>query len=139
MTRKTDIDVYAPNDTATEELQARCNVANYAPGAQLFVSIHCNAFSNPSAGGMESYYYEPSADGARLAQLLNEELEKAGGLLNRGVKTANFYVIKHTNVPASLVELGFITNNWEEQLLNSEDYQNKLAAAIVRAIARYFN
>ena len=59
-------------------------------------------------------------------------------MLNRGVKTANFYVIKHTNVPASLVELGFITNDREEQLLNSEDYQNKLAAAIVRAIARYF-
>ena len=138
MTRKTDVDVYAPNDSATEELQARCNVANYAPGAQLFVSIHCNAFSNSAANGMESYYYEPSANGARLAQLLNEELEKAGGLLNRGVKTANFYVIKHTNVPASLVELGFITNDREEQLLNSEDYQNKLAAAIVRAIARYF-
>ena len=139
MTRTTDVDVYAPNDTAAQELQARCNVANFTPGAELFVSIHCNAFSNPAAGGMETYYYAPSDQGQRLAALLNEEVEKAGGLLNRGVKTANFYVIKHTNVPASLIELGFVTNEREEQLLNSESYQTTLAEAIARAIARYFS
>lgn len=139
MTRTTDVDVYAPNDTAAQELQARCNVANFTPGAELFVSIHCNAFSNPAAGGMETYYYAPSDQGQRLAALLNEEVEKAGGLLNRGVKTANFYVIKHTNVPASLIELGFVTNEREEQLLSSESYQTTLAEAIARAIARYFS
>jgi N-acetylmuramoyl-L-alanine amidase len=88
---------------------------------------------------METYYYAPSDQGQRLAALLNEEVEKAGGLLNRGVKTANFYVIKHTNVPASLIELGFVTNEREEQLLNSESYQTTLAEAIARAIARYFS
>ena len=138
MTRSDDVDVYAPNDTAAEELQARCDVANSTPGADAFVSIHCNAFSSPTAHGMETYYYAPSVSGLRLASFLNEELEQAGGLFNRGVKTANFYVIKHTNMPASLIELGFITNYKEEALLADDEYQQKLANAIAKAIARFF-
>ena len=138
MTRDTDRDVYGINATDRQELQARVNVGIYAPEAEIFLSIHCNAFSNPAAHGMETYHYDGSYRGERLATLLNEELEKAGGLTNRGVKTANFYVIKHSKVPASLVELGFITNYREEALLNDDEYQNKLAVAITKAIGRYF-
>lgn len=138
MTRTTDVDVYAPNDTAAEELQARCDVANRNPKTEVFVSIHCNAFSNSNAHGMETYYYAPSREGLRLASFLNEELEQAGGLFNRGVKTANFYVMKHTNMPASLIELAFITNPREESLLSDDSYQNKLAQAIAIGIARFF-
>ena len=138
MTRTTDADVYGPNATAGQELQARCNVANFSPSAELFVSIHCNSFSSPAANGMETYYYAASADGKRLATLLNEELDKAGGIFNRGVKTANFYVMKHTNAPASLIELAFISNYREEKLLNSDSYQQKIAEAVAKGIARYF-
>ena len=56
---------------------------------------------------------------------------------NRGVKGANFYVLKHTSVPASLVELAFVTNPEEEYLLADDDYQQQLALAITRAIKRY--
>ena len=121
------------------ELQARVNVGEYTPGAELFVSIHCNAFSNPASHGMETYYYAGSPRGERIATLVNEELEKAGGLFNRGVKTANFYVIKHSSMPATLAELAFITNAHEEQLLSNAQYQMKLAEAIARAIGRYFS
>ncbi len=138
MTRETDRDVYGINATDTQELQARVNVALYAPESEIFVSIHCNAFSNPAAHGMETYYYDGSYRGQRLATLLNEELAAEGGLFNRGVKTANFYVIKHTNVPASLIELGFITNYQEEHLLMDDAYQDKLALAVAKAIGRYF-
>ena len=138
MTRTTDVDVYAPNATAKQELQARCDVANRDKRTALFLSIHCNAFSNPAANGMETYYSAGSTNGKRFATLLNQELAKAGGLFNRGVKTANYYVLRHTAMPASLIELGFVTNYKEEQLLRSEAYQNKLAAAIVQGIARYF-
>ena len=138
MTRETDRDVYGINATDRQELQARVNVSLYAPESEIFVSIHCNAFSNPAAHGMETYYYDGSYRGQRLATLLNEELAVAGGLFNRGVKTANFYVIKHTNVPASLIELGFITNYQEESLLADDAYQDKLALAITKAIGRYF-
>ena len=72
-------------------------------------------------------------------RLLNEELAKLGGLNNRGVKAARFYVMTHSKCPASLIELGFITNPREEKLLASNDYQQKLAQAITNAVNRYFN
>ena len=137
MTRTTDIDVAAPDVPDGVELQAR--VDKSPPNAELFISVHCNAFSNRSSHGMETFHAPTATKGARLARLLNEELEKFGGLFNRGVKSARFYVMTHSKCPASLIELGFITNPREEQLLASEDYQQKLAQAITSAVNRYFN
>ena len=137
MTRTTDVDVAAPGVSDATELQARVDKA--PPNAALFISVHCNAFSNSRANGMETYYAPTAVKGARLARLLNEELERLGGLNNRGVKAARFYVMTHSQCPASLIELGFITNPHEEKLLASEDYQQKLAQAITNAVNRYFN
>ncbi len=138
MTRETDKDVYGWKSTAGQELRARVNIGNFAPETDIFVSVHCNAFTNPASHGMETYYYASSAKGRKLATVINEELAEAGGLYNRGVKTANFFVIKHSKMPATLLELAFITNPKEEALLTDEDYQNKLAAAIAKGIERYF-
>ena len=137
MTRTTDVDVAAPGVPDSTELQARVDKA--PPNAALFISVHCNAFSNSRANGMETYYAPTAVKGARLARLLNEELERLGGLNNRGVKAARFYVMTHSQCPASLIELGFITNPREEKLLASDDYQQKLAQAITNAVNRYFN
>ena len=136
MTRRTDIDVASPNASNVQELQAR--VDKIPPQADLFISIHCNAFTNPASHGMETYYHGGNNGGQRLATLLNEELAKHGGLFNRGVKAANFYVIKRANCPASLIELGFITNPDEEVLLDDDHYQNVLAGAIANAVKRFF-
>ena len=138
MTRDTDRDVFGPNANGQDELQARVDVGERA-GADIFLSIHCNAFSNPNSNGMETYYYAGSWKSERLATLLNEELAAAGGLYNRGVKTANFYVIKHSSMPSSLAELAFVTNPREEALLSDDRYQEKLAGAIARAIGRFFS
>lgn len=137
MTRTTDVDVAAPGVPDTAELQARVNKA--PPNADLFISVHCNAFSNGNANGMETYHAPTAVKGSRLARLLNEELARLGGLNNRGVKAARFYVMTHSQCPASLIELGFITNPREEKLLASSDYQQKLAQAITNAVNRYFN
>ena len=136
MTRTTDRDVYSPQATNAQELQARVSKAPL--DASMFISIHCNAFSNPESHGMETYFYTGSSLGRRLAKLINEELERYGELFNRGVKSANFYVLKHSAVPATLLELGFVTNPEEEQLLADEEYQEALARAIVTGINRYF-
>ena len=136
MTRTRDVDVAAPGVSDATELQARVDKA--PPNAALFISVHCNAFSNGNANGMETYHAPTAVQGRRLATLLNEELEKLGGLNNRGVKSARFYVMTHTKCPASLIELGFITNPREEKLLASSDYQQKLAQAITNAVNRYF-
>lgn len=137
MTRRTDIDVASPNASNVAELQSR--VDKIPPQAELFISIHCNAFTNPASHGMETYYHSANQGGQRLAQLLNEELAKYGNLFNRGVKAANFYVIKRASCPASLIELGFITNPDEEVLLDDENYQNSLANAITNAVKRFLS
>lgn len=136
MTRSTDIDVASPNASNSAELQARVDKA--PPQADIFISIHCNAFTNPNSHGMETYYNGANVGGERLAKLLNEELAEHGKLFNRGVKAANFYVIKRAHCPASLIELGFITNLEEEKLLADEKYQEILAGAIANAVNRFF-
>ena len=70
--------------------------------------------------------------------MLQEELVRAGGLRNRGAKEANFYVLKHSNMPASLVELAFISNEREEALLTSAEFQDKMAFAIAKGLSRFF-
>ena len=67
-----------------------------------------------------------------------EELCGSTGRNSRGVKTANFYVIKNTNIPSALVEIGFLTNPVEEQLLRTPEFRAKAADGIAAAIARYF-
>lgn len=137
MTRTTDVDVAAPGVPDGVELQAR--VDKSPPDAEIFISVHCNAFSNGTANGMETFHAPTAVQGKRLATLLNEELERLGGLNNRGIKSARFYVMTHSKCAASLIELGFITNPREEKLLASSDYQYKLAQAITNAVNRYFN
>ena len=138
MTRTEDTDVSYAGDTSSGELQARVDVSLEHPEAELFLSVHCNSFTNPDAHGMETYYYPKTDADEYFATLLNEELAAAGGLYNRGVKYAKFYVLRHTEIPASLVELGFLSNPHEEDLLANAGYQEKLAQALVRAIERYF-
>ena len=58
---------------------------------------------------------------------------------DRGVRTANFYVLLHTNMPATLLELGFISNPTEENALNSEAQQQNFAESIVKGLADYFD
>lgn len=137
MTRRTDIDVASPSASDAQELQARVNKA--PRNADIFISIHCNAFTNPNTNGMETFYCNGSTQGRRLAELLNEELLKYGGRNNRGVKSANFYVLRHSSCPASLIELAFVTNPTEESLLADDEYQNRLAQAIASAVKKYFN
>ena len=64
---------------------------------------------------------------------------KASNFPDRGVKTANFYVLLHTNMPATLLELGFISNPSEEKALNSDAQQQNFAESIVKGLADYFN
>lgn len=138
MTRTEDVDVAHAGSSAPRELQARVDVSLAHPEAELFLSVHCNSFTNPDAHGMETYYYPKTDADEHFAALLNEELAAAGGLYNRGIKYAKFYVLRHTEIPAALVELGFLSNPEEEALLADAAYQKRLAQALVRAIERYF-
>ena len=102
-------------------------------GAALFISVHCNSAANPQAHGTEVLYYPTSNKGKELAAILQNELTKATGLYNRGIKQrGDLHVLKSTNAPAILAELAFISNPGEEKLLkeNPEMFANAIWEAI---------
>ena len=138
MTRDSDVDVYGPKASARNELQARVDVGNNA-NSDIFVSIHCNAFVNPAANGTQTFYYGSSYQGQRLAQSIQEKMIEANGLRDRGISTCNFYVVKHSYMPAVLIETAFITNYDEEALLSDDEWQTTMAKAIAEGINEYFS
>jgi N-acetylmuramoyl-L-alanine amidase len=129
MTRTSDVYV---------ELKDRAKIAN-SFGADYFVSLHCNAFTSPTACGTETYCYKRGGKGEILAKAIQDELIAAIGLTDRGVKEGNFYVLRETNMPAALTELAFISNPNEEKLLASAEFQNKCALAIAKGIGKVIN
>lgn len=133
LTRIGDIVTWTPDG----DLSKRCQVANNF-NADVFVSIHCNSATNPAATGTETYHHAASTNGKRLAGAVQGELVAALGLPDRGVKTANFYVLAHTNMPAVLVELAFICNPKEEALLATPSAQEKMAQAIARGVGAVY-
>ena len=132
-----DTDVYGPNASDSQELQARVDVAE-DNDADAFVSIHINSSTNKSVGGFSSYYYPKTNNDARLAQAVQDRLVKNFGLDDLGIRKANFYVNKRCSMPSTLLELAFISNPKEEKLMNSNWYINKLAKSIADGIEDYF-
>lgn len=137
MTRNTDTDVFGPNASAVDELSARTISANNNK-ADVFVSIHINAFTNPTVGGTATYYYQKSSYDALLANCIQSNLVGVAGLQDRGTNAAAFYVIKRTQMPAVLAELGFISNPDEEKLLGTPQFQQKMAQGIVQGLDSFF-
>jgi N-acetylmuramoyl-L-alanine amidase len=104
--------------------------------ANLFVSIHANAISmsRPDVNGVETYYY---SSGRALAQTIQNSILQATGAPNRGVRRARFYVLRHTAMPAVLVEVGFVTGRDDAPRLADASYRELMAQAIARGILQY--
>lgn len=139
LTRAEDIDVFGPNASDRDELQARVDAGRIVSDMNIYVSIHCNAFSDSAANGTGTYYCAHSEMDALLAQCIQTEMVKETGLRNRGINAARFYVLRNSEVPAALVETAFITNPREERMLGDEIFQHRMALAICRGIGRYFS
>jgi len=110
-------------------------------GADLFVSIHANAAGEgwSSAQGIETYVYDTRPPAAvALANAVQRQLIRATGRPDRGVKSANFHVLRETKMTAILVECGFMTNRTEAELLKSDEYRRKCAEAIVAGIVETY-
>lgn len=121
--------------------QQRVDLANGSK-ADLYVSIHANAFSNPESNGTETHYCDKNGSGTAsryLAQQLQRELVPVLGLRDRGVKASSFFVITNVEIPAALVELGFMTNLEEEAFLNDPANQLLAAEALYRGIQAYLH
>lgn len=140
MTRTTDTEVSPKKANASdiEELQARCDVGN-EKNADIFISIHMDSFTTSTPSGTTGYYYASGTQaGQRLAKYVSEGVVANLGTGNRGNKSCNFYVVKHTDMPATLVEVAFISNDKEEKLLNSDAGIEKAAEGIVNGIRKFF-
>lgn len=119
-------------------LSTRTTKAN-GEKADVYISVHANAFGTGgwnNAQGIETFTYPTaSRQSFVLAKLVQEELVKATKRNDRGIKTANFQVLRMTNMPAILVECGFMTNKEEAALLKSDAYRKTCASAIVKGLA----
>lgn len=138
MTRTTDKDVYAPNASDRAELQARVNVAE-KHNSDLFLSLHINSSVNKSVGGFSSYYYPKTDNDLKIAKAIQDKFAKNFGVDNLGVRQANFYVVKRCSMPATLLEMCFISNPKEEKLMKSKWFQKKTARLIVEGVKNYFD
>lgn len=140
MTRETDKEVSPKkaDATAVEELQARVDIANNAK-ADIFLSIHMDSFTNRTARGTTGYYFGGGSSVSRnLADRVRANIVDQLGTMSRGTQTCNFYVVKHTDMPATLIEVAFISHPDEEKLLTSKEGVRKAALAIADGISDYF-
>lgn len=118
-------------------LSARVNAANNWP-ADYFISIHSNASTNSDANGSEVYVYKENSVAYDLAEDVLDGIVEAVGTKNNGVKiNPSLYVLRRTQMPAILVELGYITNSGDAQKLR--DNQQEFAEGIYQGILDYFD
>jgi len=128
MTRTTDVYV---------SLQGRCDYANNN-GADRFLCSHCNAF-NGAAYGTETFCYgSGSSYSYDFRNKINPEMVSHMGTYNRGVKTANFYVLVNTNMPAILCEVAFIDNAGDAAKLGSASYRQEAARAYLHGTQSHY-
>lgn len=106
--------------------------------ADLFVSIHCNYFEDDaSVSGLEIYYYTGDEGGQACAESMIEYLKKNEDIKVRSAKHGGYYVLKFTEIPAVLVEMGFLSNKTEREKLDSEEYQKLLADELSEGVLQY--
>ncbi len=121
----------------TVSLPSRADFSNRL-GAELFVSIHANAAETPTVEGMEVYCFPGSATGHNTAsQVLKEMMKKFPDHRNRGVKEANYTVLRLTKMPSILVETEFLTNPTQLEFLADPQNQKGLASAISEGISSF--
>jgi N-acetylmuramoyl-L-alanine amidase len=119
------------------DLEPRVQIARRV-NATIFVSIHANAISmsRPDINGLETYYYG-SWSSRRLAALIHRSVLQSTGSRDRGIRSARFYVLRRTLMPASLVEVGFVTGREDSPRLATANYRTLLADSIARGILEY--
>lgn len=128
--------VMTRQDDRTIDLAPRTQLANRV-NANLFVSIHANAInmSRPDVNGLETYYY---SSGQRLAQTIHRSMLRSfTNMRDRGVRRARFYVLRHSNMPAVLVETGFVTGRDDARMLANPTERTRMAEAIAQGILQY--
>ena len=144
MTRDRDVSLYQEDGNKTtrqkynENLKNRKKIINES-NADIFVSIHLNAFEQSKYYGAQTFYPKGKDDGKELAQFIQDELKRVVDQDNdRKIKPRDdIYLLKNATMPSVLIECGFLSNEKESQLLAGSKYQDKIAWAIYVGIQKY--
>ncbi|SHK19887.1 N-acetylmuramoyl-L-alanine amidase family protein [Desulforamulus aeronauticus] len=143
LTRDTDIDL---SDDATpgwqgkkrQDLSRRADRANER-NADLYISIHCNAFPSAREHGAQVFSHPESGQSKILAECIQKEMTTILGNTKRQAKQVDYYALRKTKMPAAIVEIGFVTNPEEDKLLQDPLYQSKVAWSIAAGIIKYYS
>ena len=134
-----DIDSKTLKQKKISDIHNRVKIGNES-SADAFVSIHLNKIPEQQYDGWQTFYKEGSEEGRKLAISIQESLCKAIQRENTRIAKSidNVYIIKHVDIPISIVECGFLSNPEEEKMLLNNEYQDKLAWGIYNGIINYF-
>lgn len=134
-----DLDSKTLKQKKISDIHNRVKIGNEAQ-ADIFVSIHLNKIPQEQYWGWQCFYKEGNEQSIKLAKSLQENLNESIQKENKRVamKLENVYIMKHVEIPISIVECGFLSNKEEEKLLLEDNYQDKLAWGIYNGIIDYF-
>ena len=134
-----DMDAKTLKQKKSSDIKNRVKIGNES-SADIFVSIHLNKISQGQYYGWQTFYKDGNEQGKKLAtsiqNSLNESIEKENKRVP--LKIDNVYIIKNVEIPTSIVECGFLSNEEEEKQLLQDEYQDKLAWGIYTGIISYF-
>lgn len=126
-------------DSKVEDLKKRVSIINQEKPL-LAVSIHQNSYQGESIHGAQVFYFTHSQEGEKAAKIIQEALLEADSENTRSAKANDtYYMLKKTEVPVVIVECGFLSNQKEADLLVTEEYQQKVAEAVVNGIIKYIS
>ena len=146
LTREDDSNLFVDDGSKTTRQKYNENLKNRKKiikesNADMFVSIHSNAFTESKYYGAQTFYPKGKDDSQKLSKNIQSELKRVVDKTNnREIKPSDdLYVLKDNGIPSALIECGFLSNDKEAKLLNDEDYQEKIAWAIYVGIQKYFS
>ncbi len=140
LTRSTMDGLYdesAPNKKKSE-MEKRKNIIN-SSGADLMISIHMNAFPLSSSSGAQVFYAKGSGLGFELAKSVQTSLSQSFESARDYVSIGDYFVLNYSEIPACLVECGFLSNPEEERLLQTEQYRKSFCYSLLYGIINFFD
>lgn len=134
-----DLDSKTLKQKKVSDIHNRVKIGNES-SADIFVSIHLNKIPQSQYWGWQCFYQTTSEQSQKLANNLQNSLNESIQKENKRVamKLENVYIMKHVEIPTTIVECGFLSNPEEEKQLLEEEYQDKLAWGIYTGIMDYF-
>lgn len=142
LTRDTDIDLSDSSASGwrgkkRQDLSRRVGMANDR-NADLYISIHCNAYPGKKEHGAQVFSQPKSLESKVLAEAIQKKMTSLLGNTTRKAKQVDYFALRETKMPAVIVEIGFITNPTEDKLLQDPLYQSKVAYSIAAGVIQYY-